>query len=107
MNTYNKFVLTRSGQTFWRLNPSSPVLGSKKDCHDLIYQAAQHYAASCSLSLSGIRERIGKMVKMVVWHKDSFKTKKEEKIILIMIKECTKEVMHNVMAHHTLTDAQQ
>lgn len=43
MNAYKKFVLTYSSQICHYLNPSSPILGTKKGCWGLTQQAVKLY----------------------------------------------------------------
>lgn len=52
-----------------------------------------------------MRERIRKMVKFMGWDKNSVVRQKEWRIIVVMtIKEHTKQAMHNVISHHLVTD---
>jgi len=85
------------------------MLGAKKDCCALAWQAAKHPTAVRSLpALQWDGEENGKKGKTHEFILRQFnRTEKEEKIIvIIMIKEHTKQVMHNGIAHDPLTDAQ-
>lgn len=74
-------------------------------CCSLIQLGVNHHTAAHSL-LSARRERIGKKAKTCALREGQCsRTEKNMKIIQVM-KEYTKQVMHNTISHHLLTNVQ-